>query len=88
MTARKSLPADLAVAHALILAERAARLDAEAKLVKARAEAANAQADLSNTEALISWTPPETGAAQRFVIPCCEAWEVERHAGAARFLGC
>jgi transposase len=55
VTARESLPADLAAAHALILAERAARLDAEAQLVKARAEAANAQADLSNTEALITY---------------------------------
>jgi len=55
VTARESLPTDLAAAHALILAERAARLDAEAKLVEARAEAANAQADLSNTEALISY---------------------------------
>jgi transposase len=54
VTAPESLPADLAAAHALILAERAARVDAEAKLVEARAEAANAQADLSNTEALIS----------------------------------
>src|SRR5262245_15787816 len=38
----------------MILAERAARVEAEARLVEARAEAANAQADLSNTEALIS----------------------------------
>jgi transposase len=38
----------------MILAERAARVEAEIKLVDARAEAANAQADLSNTEALIS----------------------------------
>jgi DNA-binding GntR family transcriptional regulator len=30
VTARESLPADLAAAHALILAERAARLEAEA----------------------------------------------------------
>jgi transposase len=53
--ARESLPADLAAAHALILAERTARIEVEAKLVEARAEAANAQADLSNTEALISY---------------------------------
>jgi transposase len=50
----ESLPSDLAAAHALILAERAARVEAEARLVEARAEAANAQADLSSTEALIS----------------------------------
>ena len=46
MTASESLPTDLAAAHAMILAERAARLQAEAA-------AANAQADLSSIEALI-----------------------------------
>jgi transposase len=58
--APESLPTDLAAAHALILAERAARLQAEALLARAQAEAAtakaevaNAQADLSSTEALI-----------------------------------
>ena len=62
MTTRESLPADLAAAHALILAERGARLDAEAvaasaqaEAAHAKAEAANAQADLSNTEALITY---------------------------------
>ncbi len=55
MTAPESLPADLASAHALILAERAARLEAEAVAASAQAEAANAQADLSNTEALITY---------------------------------
>src|SRR5438445_10608032 len=45
------LPPDLAAAHAMILAERAARLAAEAKL----AEAANAQAKQSSTEALIAY---------------------------------
>ena len=54
MTARESLPTDLAAAHALILAERTARVEAEARLAVARAEAANAQADLSSTEAFIS----------------------------------
>jgi transposase len=54
MTARESLPTDLAAAHAMIVAERAARVEAEAKLANARAEAANAQADLSSTEAFIS----------------------------------
>lgn len=54
MTAPESLPTDLAAAHALILAERAARLDAEAAAASAKAEAASAQADLSSTEALIS----------------------------------
>jgi transposase len=64
----ESLPSDLAAAHAMILAERAARLEAEtiaasaqAKAASAQAEAANAKAqaatvhaDLSATEALIS----------------------------------
>ena len=61
MTAPESLPTDLAAAHALILAERAARLQAEAlaasaqaAAASAKAEAANAQADLSSTEALIA----------------------------------
>jgi transposase len=44
------LPPDLAAAHAMILAERAARLAAEEKL----AEAANVQAKQSSTEALIA----------------------------------
>jgi len=51
----ESLPSDLAAAHVMILAERAARLEVEAKLADARAEAANAQADLSSTQALISY---------------------------------
>jgi transposase len=48
------LPSDLAGAHAMLLAERAARLAAEAHLIEARAAAANAQADLSGTQALIA----------------------------------
>jgi transposase len=48
--AAESLPSDLAAAHTMILAERAARFAAERKL----AEAANAQAELSSTEALIA----------------------------------
>jgi transposase len=39
-SASESLPSDLAAAHAMIVAERAARLEAEAKLANARAEAA------------------------------------------------
>jgi hypothetical protein len=42
----------LAAAHALILAERNARVMAEANAAVAKAEAANAQADLSSSEAL------------------------------------
>ena len=54
MTVPESLPTDLVAAHALILAERVARLQAEAAAASAKAEAASAQADLSSTEALIS----------------------------------
>jgi len=51
------LPSDLASAHAMLLAERAARLAAEAQLIDARAEAANAQADLSGTEVRVPTKP-------------------------------
>lgn len=54
-SASESLPSDLAGAHAMILGERAARVEAERKLVDARTEAANAQADRSSTQALISY---------------------------------
>ena len=50
-----SLPSDLAAAHAMILAERAARIEAEALANTAKAQAANAQADLSGTEAQIAY---------------------------------
>ena len=57
----ESLPSDLAAAHAMILAERAARVEAEAlaanaqaAAARAKAEVANARADLSSTEALIA----------------------------------
>ena len=66
--AAESLPTDLAAAHAMIVAERQARLTAEANAAiaetsvavakanaaVAKAEAANAQADLSSSEALIA----------------------------------
>ena len=51
MTKTESLPTDLAAAHAMILAERAARLEAEAVAASAKAEAANAKA----AEALIGY---------------------------------
>ncbi len=51
MTTSESLPTDLAAAHAMILAERAARLEAEAVAASAKAEAADAKA----AEALISY---------------------------------
>src|SRR5260221_4324692 len=52
--AAESLPTDVAAAHAMILAERDARVMAEADAAVAKAEAANAQADLSSSEALIA----------------------------------
>jgi transposase len=55
VTTSESLPTDLAVAHAMILAERAARLQAEAVAASAKAEAADANA----AEALISYLKPE-----------------------------
>jgi transposase len=55
VSASESLPTDLAAAHAMLLAERVARRQAEALAANAQAEAANAQADLSSTEALISY---------------------------------
>ena len=64
MTARESLPTNLAAAHVMILAERAARVDAEARLADARSEAANAQAELSSTEAFISHLKLEAAAAR------------------------
>jgi hypothetical protein len=48
------LPSDLAAAHAMIVAERAARMETEKKLNEARAVAANAQAEASSIEALIA----------------------------------
>lgn len=51
MTASESLPTDLAAAHAMILAERAARLQAEAVAASAKADAADAKA----AEALIGY---------------------------------
>jgi transposase len=52
--AAEPLPADLASAHAMIIAERAARIAAQAELAEARAEAAHAQADLTSTAAFIA----------------------------------
>lgn len=51
VTTSESLPTDLAAAHAMIIAERAARLEAEAVAASAKAEAANAKA----AEALINY---------------------------------
>jgi transposase len=52
--ASESLPSDLVAAHAMILAERAARVEAEAVAASAKAEAATAQANLSSHEALVA----------------------------------
>ena len=59
------LPSNLAAAHALILAERNARVIAEANAAVAKAEAANAQADLSSSEALIAHLKLEIEKLQR-----------------------
>lgn len=52
--APEPLPADLAAAHAMILAERAARLKTETRAALAEAEMARTQAVASNTDALIA----------------------------------
>ena len=54
MTAPESLPTDLAAAHALIRAERAARQAEYVARVEAEAIAARALAEASSTEALIA----------------------------------
>lgn len=53
-TAPEPLPADLDAAHAVILAERAARLKTETRAALAEAEMARTQAVASNTDALIA----------------------------------
>lgn len=49
-----SLPSDLAAAHALILAERAARMESQARAARAEATLSYAQATGSSAEALIA----------------------------------
>ena len=49
-----SLPSDLAAAHALILAERAARLDSEARAARAETDLTHAQATACSADALIA----------------------------------
>jgi hypothetical protein len=44
VTDRESLPTDLAAAHAMIIAERAARIEAEAHAARAVAENSNREA--------------------------------------------
>ena len=48
-----SLPSDLAAAHAMILAERAARLQSEARAAHAEADLTHSHATASSAEALI-----------------------------------
>ena len=49
-----SLPSDLAAAYALILAERAARVESQARAARAEANLTHAQATASSAEALIA----------------------------------
>src|SRR5277367_147533 len=49
-----SLPSDLAAAHAMILAERAARLQSEARAAHAEADLTHSRATASSAEALIA----------------------------------
>jgi transposase len=49
-----SLPSDLAAAHVLILAERVARRQSEARATRAEADLTHAQATASSAEALIA----------------------------------
>ena len=53
-SAFEALPSDPAAVRALLVAERAARQEAEAAAAQAKAEAANAVADRSSHEALIA----------------------------------
>ena len=49
-----SLPSDLAAAHALILTERTARSQSEARAARAEADLTHAQATASSADALIA----------------------------------
>jgi transposase len=49
-----SLPSDLAAAHALILAERAARVESQARAARAESNLTHAQATASSADALIA----------------------------------
>jgi len=55
-SASESLPSDLAAAHAMILAERAKRVEAEAVAARAQAAAINAQAAAARAQAVNSST--------------------------------
>ncbi|WP_407114549.1 hypothetical protein [Bradyrhizobium sp. LMG 9283] len=69
MNSSADLPPDLAAAHAIILAERTARLAAEARL----AEAANAQKQ-SSTEALIAHLKLEIEKLRRTIYGAPSEW--------------
>ena len=49
-----SLPSDLVAAHALILAERAVRMESQARAARAEADLTHAQATASSADALIA----------------------------------
>jgi transposase len=52
--AAQALPSNLSAAHALILAERAARMDSEARAARAEADVSHAHATATSAEALIA----------------------------------
>jgi transposase len=52
--AAQALPSNLSAAHALILAERAARMDSEARAAQAEADLSHAHATATSAEALIA----------------------------------
>ena len=60
----ESLPGDLSAAHAMILAERAARLEAEMAAASARAAAASAQAIAASAQAAAASAKAEAANAQ------------------------
>jgi transposase len=60
----ESLPSDLSAAHAMILAERAARLEAQAAAASAQAAAANAHAIAASAEAAAASAKAEAANAQ------------------------
>ena len=53
-TDREPLPADLATAHAMILAERAARLEAEARARNAEAETSSIRLEIERLKLLLA----------------------------------
>jgi transposase len=54
LTDREPLPSDLVTAHAMILAERAARLEAEARARDAEAEMSGARLEIERLKLLLA----------------------------------